>query len=160
MGDREDRWEGELEVLSGTPQAADDRERVAFNVQRLRKKAGLSQQAVADAMQVAGQTTWHQTTVARVEAGRRTLTFGEWQDLEGIIGHGVMVGTDTERSMTKTGRKARDTILNIHLARAEQALTTALEQADEAMKEIRWLRGAIDKQYREAHPEIEEKYRG
>jgi transcriptional regulator with XRE-family HTH domain len=67
-----------------------------YTVRRLREKAGLSQAALAAAMQER-DWPWHQSTIYRVESGRQTVSFWEARDLAAIF------GVPLERFSWKTG---------------------------------------------------------
>ena len=108
---------------------------IAGNVARLRKKAGLSQKALAEAMQEAGQPHWHQTTVSRIEAGRQSVTFGEVRALTSILGS-VIEGTGLFKNVDAMG----DAIVMARLRDLEVTLANALE-------EIRELQAAFEDEH-------------
>ena len=122
----------------------DDSEVVAFNVARLRKRLDMSQTALAEAMQEAGQTHWRQNTVSRVETGKQALSFGEVRVLTDILGGDVMAGTFFSKSLRKSARGLQRAVVARRLKQADDALSQALT-------DIRELRGHFDDKYREAH---------
>jgi transcriptional regulator with XRE-family HTH domain len=56
-----------------------------YNMRKLRERAGLSQAALAIAMQERSWP-WHQSTIYRIESGRQTVSFWESRDLAAILG--------------------------------------------------------------------------
>ena len=84
------------------------------NLRAMREAKGISQAAIAKAMRERGHS-WHQTTVARVEAGRQPPGLGETVDLAAILGV-------TVDRLTWPGPEAAEHAL---IARAAGALRTA-----------------------------------
>jgi transcriptional regulator with XRE-family HTH domain len=122
----------------------DDSEVVAFNVARLRKGLDMSQTALAEAMQEAGQTHWRQNTVSRVETGKQAFSLGEVRALTDILGGDVMAGTFFSQSLRTSARGLQRAVVARRLKQADDALSQALT-------DIRELRGHFDDKYREAH---------
>lgn len=66
---------------------------IGENMQRLRKKAKLSQTELAELMTERGRP-WHQNTVSRVELGKQELdSIGDVNALQTILGVGILDGT-------------------------------------------------------------------
>lgn len=126
--------------------AGDQQRRIAANIAHLRKAAGMSQTALADAMRTAGQDHWRQNTVSRVERGAQRINVGEIRDLSRILGGSVLAGTRVDESVRDVGRSAIDAAVANKLARADRALSDALEQ-------IRALRYVYDDKFSADHPE-------
>lgn len=62
-------------------------------MQRLRKKAKLSQTDLAELMTERGRP-WHQNTVSRIELGKQELdSIGDLNALQGLLGAGILDGT-------------------------------------------------------------------
>lgn len=112
----------------------EDEATIGANIARLRKEAGLSQTALAEAMRAAGHD-WHQNTVSRVENGRQRLDVGEMEDLAQIIDGNFLAGTHVEETMRRLARTVVDRAVERRLKRAE----VALAQASEALSELRHL---------------------
>ena len=68
--------------IEDPPMLVDDTGHFAW----LRKRAGMSQEALAHAMFEAGQRHWYQTTVSRVERGKQELRMSEAVALLRILG--------------------------------------------------------------------------
>lgn len=104
---------------------------VPENLRALRERKGMSQAALAEAMRALGKR-WHQTTVARIEAGQREVRFKEIVDLAAILG----VTTDRFTwSGPESGERALAAMASARLRTAwrETALAAArLEDAREA----------------------------
>ncbi len=75
-----------MDIIEDLPMLVDDMERIAWNIARLRKRAGMSQEALARAMVEAGEGHWRQTTVSRVERGKQGLRMSETIALLRILG--------------------------------------------------------------------------
>lgn len=90
---------------------ADAEREVGAQVRRAREQARLSQRELADAATAAG-LSWHQTTVAKVEAGDRPLRLTEAAVLARVLGTEVAVlagvrADDSARRADDSARRAR-----------------------------------------------------
>lgn len=68
--------------MTGAPESADDR--FGANLRAIRERRGISQAELARLMTARGQP-WHQSTVARAEAGRQSVRVGEAEILAAIL---------------------------------------------------------------------------
>lgn len=128
---------------------------VGANVSRLRKRAGLSQTALALAMREAGQTHWRQNTVSRVETGRQSLNVGEFRALSEILGN-VLEGTPLGDRLAEAGRSLVRNIVAVRLRNAETALGKVETALAQALDEVRTLRYVYDDAFSREHPEYGE----
>lgn len=128
------------------PDLTDDDRVVAANVERLRKRAGMTQAELAHAMYSAGQTHWRQNTVSRVEHGRQKMGFEDLEAISGILGD-VLAGTAAGERLRKSAWGFQRRILNQRLGRLEGVLQDALDGVQE-------LRMVYDVDYREENPEL------
>jgi|SRR5579859_5140407 len=74
---------GNLSASRGPVQISD--EVFARRLHALRRVAGLTQQGLADAMSVAGNTM-HRSAIAKIEAGDRAVSIGEAVQLAAVLG--------------------------------------------------------------------------
>lgn len=65
---------------------ADDEDHFRRNMQKLREQYGWSQGELARRMQEAGWTSFHQTTVSRIEKGERPVRLGEARGIAKVLG--------------------------------------------------------------------------
>lgn len=107
-----------------------DEQVVAANIARLRKRRGLSQGALAEAMQQAGATWWHQNTVSRVERGLQSVSFKDFDALTTVL-PGVFAGTDLDGISRATARAAERYVVLPRLREVEQQLEQALSHVRE-----------------------------
>ena len=89
-------------------------ERFGTNVRAERERAGISQKAIATAMNERGHA-WHQQTVVRVEAGRQPVRIGEAEDLAKIL------HTSLDRLTWTTQEASAALFLDSVIARTEGA---------------------------------------
>ncbi len=68
---------------------------IGANIRHLRQVKGMSQTELAHAMQSAGRSTWHQTTVSRVERGLQPVEYEDAGPLTNIIGD-FLEGTEAK----------------------------------------------------------------
>jgi transcriptional regulator with XRE-family HTH domain len=114
--------------------AGDAAERyIPENLRSLRERKGISQTKLATAMQERGRA-WHQTTVARVEAGLQEVKVGELIDLAWILGVTIdrfmWSGPESGEREAVASASAR-----LHAAWREVALAVArLRDASEAAR--------------------------
>ena len=127
-----------------------DNETIAANVASLRKAQGMSQAALADAMRERGQDHWRQNTVSRVETGKQSLSVGEVIALEEILGGPLMRGTEFNARFKEFSAHVVRAGTAKRLKRADEALTSALEE----IRELRWVH---DDAFAKAHPEYGER---
>lgn len=75
----------------------------------------MSQAALAEAMQAAGATNWHQTTVSRVENGTQTLTLSDMAVLRIVLGDiaGTAEGGALPAVSTEGLLEARDKLTGV-----------------------------------------------
>lgn len=118
-------------------QPSDDRDLVAANFLSGRKRKGLSQAALAQAMQEAGVKNWHQNTVSRIEKGQRAIYFEEMQALDGLLETNLLRGTELGERVRQGASKMADALTVRHLRQAHEALI-------EAERVIRGLRSVYD----------------
>lgn len=107
-----------------------DQDVVAANIARLRKERGMSQAALADAMQEAGATWWHQNTVSRIERGTQVVTFKDLPALTAVL-PGVFSGTDLHGVSQAPVRSVERSLVLPRLHRVEQGLEAALAEVRE-----------------------------
>ncbi len=137
-----------------SPETTDDMEVLAFNVARLRKRLGMSQTALAQAMQEQGLSHWRQNTVSRVETGKQELSVRELRALGEILGP-VLGGTDFAGTLAQAARGTLNAMLVLHLRRLHLALDKSMTELAQADAEIRWLRTAFDDDYEPTEQELE-----
>ena len=144
------RRDGEWVELDSepAPDYLDDMERIAWNIARLRKRAGMSQEALARAMVEAGEGHWRQTTVSRVERGKQELNPGEMAALGGILGGDVMAGTHFSKTMRGVVSSAMRGATRRELAKIERSLRDALD-ALEGLRKV--YEAEDDGEHRETH---------
>lgn len=108
----------------------DEKATIAANIQRIRKEQGLSQTALANAMQAAGATHWRQTTVSRVEQGKQEIRFDEVKALATVLGPDVFTGTSMKATPDAevTLQGIRNGVTDSQLAKVEESLTSALTE--------------------------------
>lgn len=104
------------------------------NLRALRERKGMSQAALAKAMQERGWL-WHQTTVVRIEAGRQSLGFGETVDVAYIL------GVTTDR-LTWAGPEASESAL---VAGAHGRLREAHRETADAAARLNAARSAAER---------------
>ena len=102
-------------------------ERFGTNLRALRERAGISQSALADAMNERGHT-WHQQTVGRIEAGRQSARIGEAEDIA------VILKTTVDRLIWTTQEASAGMLLDMTIARAENGF----EQITSGTAELLW----------------------
>jgi transcriptional regulator with XRE-family HTH domain len=101
-------------------------ERFGTNVRGERERAGMSQSALAAAMNEHGHA-WHQQTVGRVESGRQPVRIGEAEDLARVL------HTSLDRLTWTTQEASAGLFLDSLIARAENAfrdITSATAELD------------------------------
>src|SRR5699024_4589604 len=69
--------------------AVDDETNFVRNMQKLREQRGWSQGELARRMQEVGWTSFHQTTVSRIEQGLRPVRLGESRGIAEVLGSSV-----------------------------------------------------------------------
>ena len=108
---------------------ADDEANFIRNMQILREQHGWSQGELARRMQAEGWTSFHQTTVSRIEKGERPVRLGEARGIAKVLGTitSQMILPDTQ-------------FLEL------RELELSLMQMKEIQKKFRGLVGALDSQ--------------
>lgn len=120
----DDEWDDEAEA----------REQTAVLGARLRRAAGLSQAALAEAMQKRGHA-WHQNTVSRFEMGLRRVNGLELRHLAMILGPEIL--RPMSRTLAPLGRGINDAIERgtvMRLRRLEASLITDLEDVRQMLR--------------------------
>lgn len=89
---------------------------VSRKFKELRQLAGLSQTGVAERMFSKGQP-WHQSTVYKIETGRRPIRVGELADLAAVLGvtQWVLLSDDHYREASAV-REAMERVLREQIA--------------------------------------------
>ncbi|MDN5688753.1 MAG: helix-turn-helix transcriptional regulator [Brachybacterium sp.] len=73
-------------ATTSEPRGAIEEANFIANMRRLREENGWSQGELAQRMQGAGWTEFHQTTISRMEKGARPVRLGEARGIAGVLG--------------------------------------------------------------------------
>ena len=124
-----------MNIIKDLPMTVDDTGQIAW----LRKRAGMSQEALALAMVNAGQRHWHQTTVSRVERGKQELRMSEALSLLRILGEYMPSVPPAPQAPTASVAKLVGAqVKDVRAARGwtQEELASALRQAGHRISRV------------------------